>query len=38
MAGLVGLVLYWLVAVQYTGDARRILAGLKSSPTSQESA
>lgn len=38
IAGVVGIVLYWLVALQYTGDARRILSGLESSPTSQESA
>lgn len=38
VAGVVGLALYWLVAFQYTGDARRILSRLESSPISEESA
>ena len=35
-AGVVGLVLYWWVAVLYTADARRALAGLESSANSEE--
>lgn len=35
IAGVVGLVLYWVTAVQYTGDARQKLAGLESSPTEE---
>lgn len=36
VAGTVGLVLYWWVAVLYTADARRALAGLESSANSEE--
>lgn len=36
-AGLVGLALYWWVAVLYTGDARRVLSGLESAAISEES-
>jgi len=34
--GVIGLVLYWLVALLYVGDARRKLAGLKSQPKPEE--
>jgi cardiolipin synthase (CMP-forming) len=37
ISGVIGAALYWVVAIQYTGDARRILSGLESSAISQES-
>lgn len=37
VAGSVGLVLYWITAIQYTGDARRAGAALKSAPDPEES-
>lgn len=37
IAGVMGLILYWFTAVQYTGDARRAVAELESTATSQES-
>ncbi len=33
----VGLVLYWVTAIQYTGDARRITSKLESTPSPEES-
>lgn len=36
IAGVVGLVLYWWVAVDYIGDVRKRLASLESPSTSQE--
>ena len=37
IAGVGGLALYWLTAIQYTGDARRALAALGSAPVPEES-
>lgn len=37
VAGIVGLVLYWWVALQYTGDARRVLAAVESPADAEES-
>ena len=37
IAGVVGLVLYWITAFQYTGDARRVMAELESGPVPEES-
>lgn len=36
ISAVVGLVLYWAVAIQYTGDARRAPVKLESGPASQE--
>jgi cardiolipin synthase len=35
--GLIGLAMYWVVALQYLGDARKLLAGLESTHDSEES-
>lgn len=37
VAGVGGLVLYWVTAIQYTGDARRVLAELESRSSLEES-
>ena len=37
VAGIVGLVLYYVTAAQYTGDARRVLGELESEPSLEES-
>lgn len=37
VAGVAGLVLYWVTAVQYTIDAKRIVAGLESTASPEES-
>lgn len=37
IAGVVGLILYWITAFQYTGDARRAMSELESSPVPEES-
>ncbi len=37
LTGVVGLVLYWFVAFQYVGDARRSVAELESTPDLEES-
>lgn len=36
-AGIVGLILYWITAIQYTGDALRIVSELESAASSEES-
>lgn len=36
-AGVGGLILYWVTAIQYTGDAARAVSGLESTATSEES-
>lgn len=36
-AGVGGLVLYWVTAIQYTGDASRVVSELESTATSEES-
>lgn len=35
--GVIGLAIYWVVALQYLGDARKLLAGLESAHDSEES-
>jgi cardiolipin synthase len=37
IVGVGGLILYWVTAVQYTGDAARSMSGLESIATSEES-
>lgn len=37
IGGVVGLVLYWITAFQYTGDARRVMSQLESGPVPEES-
>jgi cardiolipin synthase len=37
IGGIAGLVLYWITAFQYTGDARRALSELESSAVPEES-
>ena len=34
ITGVIGLAIYWLVAVQYLGDARKLLSGLESAQDS----
>ena len=36
-AGVGGLILYWVTAIQYTGDASRVVSELESTATSEES-
>lgn len=36
-AAIIGLILYWIVAFQYLGDARRLLGGLESAASTEES-
>jgi len=36
-AGIAGLILYWITAIQYTGDALRIVSELESAASSEES-
>lgn len=36
-AGILGLILYWITAIQYTGDALRIMSELESAASSEES-
>lgn len=36
-AGIAGLILYWITAIQYTGDALRIVSELESTASSEES-
>ncbi len=37
VSGAVGLAMYWYVTLQYVGDARRVLAEVKSAPRQEES-
>lgn len=37
LTGVIGLTLYWVVLVQYLGDARSVMANVESSPSPQES-
>lgn len=37
VGSIVGLILYWVTAIQYTGDARRIASKLESTPSPEES-
>lgn len=37
IAGIGGLIMYWITAIQYTGDARRVVSELESRPSAEES-
>lgn len=37
IGGVFGLILYWITAFQYTGDARRVMSQLESGPVPEES-
>lgn len=37
IAGIGGLIMYWITAIQYTSDARRVVSELESRPSAEES-